>query len=88
MPNIHPRFAHFYGYGNFDSLFYFATPSFILMKFNHIPIAKRIFYSFLFMSSYTIFKFLYVKEYNQELRSYIKFIKSNDESKVKLVKES
>jgi len=77
MPFIQSRFTPFYGYGNFDSIFYFAVPTYILLKFDHLHILRRFYYCTVFASIYTLFKMIYVKEYNKEIRDYYEFCKLN-----------
>lgn len=71
-----PNFKDLYGYGNLDSLLYFAIPSYILIKFNKISILKRLFYSMFIMSSYTLFKFFYQKDFREDLTEYKRYIKN------------
>ena len=70
MPFVQSRFTPFYGYGNLDTAFYFALPTYILLKFTHTSIMKRIVYSSVILTFYTLFKCLYIKEYNEEAKEF------------------
>jgi hypothetical protein len=67
MPFIHNKFSELYGYGNLDSVFYFLTPAYVLVKFSHVSIFRRLLYSGCFVFGYSIFKILYTKEYRNFL---------------------
>jgi hypothetical protein len=82
MPFTGSRFAHFYGYGNLDTVFYFAVPAYLIVKFNHCSVLKRIGYAFLFLSFYTTFKMFYIREYNQELKDFYQFYFYNNLNKL------
>jgi hypothetical protein len=77
MPFTQSRFAQFYGYGNFDSVFYFAIPTYVILKFNHCSILKRFAYSALFASVYTCFKMCYIKEYKEEMKEFYNYLTCN-----------
>ncbi len=74
LPFIHNRFHTYYGYGNLDTVFYFAIPSYIIIKFKNASILKRFIYCSFFMSVYSVFKIFYNKENKEKFNEfYLKY---------------
>lgn len=82
MPFTQSRFAQFYGYGNLDSIFYFAIPTYVILKFTHCSISKRFAYSTIFACVYTLFKIFYIKEYKEEIKEMYNYIKTRQAQEI------
>ena len=72
MPFLHQKFGYFYGFGNFDTLFYLFFPTYILLKFNHCSILRRLGYSAFFMLGYTCVKLLYTEDFRHKSKYFVK----------------
>jgi hypothetical protein len=70
LPTTTIKFNELYGYGGVNTLFYFAIPSYIMIKFNHNSLLKRSLYATSVITMYTGFKLLYDREKKSLLSNY------------------